>query len=247
MLGKDKSYFVKNHSDSTKKVLWNWYHQNTLVFDWQHICYVWWKFFFQQTIGTDYVALHADWFLYIYEADSLQGPLKKNEKKLAWSFNFLFRYIHVDDNLSLNNCKFSDFVDRIFPIELKIKDTTCTARSASCLDLHLSEGWLRTKLYDKGVDFILPIVNFPFICSNIPASTAYQAYISQLIRYSRACGSYHDFLDRRLLLRRKLQNQGFLLVKLKSSLRKFYCCHHDLVNHYERSASQITTDMFHLS
>jgi hypothetical protein len=60
--------------------------------------------------------------------------------------------IHVDGNLSLNNCKFGDFVDRIFPIELKIKDTTCTARSASCLDLHLSEGWLRMKLYDKGVD-----------------------------------------------------------------------------------------------
>jgi hypothetical protein len=49
-----------------------------------------------------------------------------------------------------------------------------------------SEGWLRTKLYDKGDDFNFPIVNFPFICSNIPAALAYGAYISQLIRYSRA-------------------------------------------------------------
>jgi hypothetical protein len=31
--------------------------------------------------------------------------------------------------------------------------------------------------------------------------------------YSRACGSYQDFLDRGLLLTRKLLNQGFLLVK----------------------------------
>jgi len=38
-----------------------------------------------------------------------------------------------------------------------------------------------------------PIVNFPFICSNIPAAPACGVYISQLIRYSRACGSYHDF------------------------------------------------------
>jgi hypothetical protein len=38
------------------------------------------------------------------------------------------------------------------------------------------------------------------------------------LRYSRACGSYQDFLDRGLLLTRKLLNQGFLLVKLKSSL-----------------------------
>jgi hypothetical protein len=29
---------------------------------------------------------------------------------------------------------------------------------------------------------------------------AYMEYISQMIRYSRACGSYQDFLDRGLLL-----------------------------------------------
>ena len=63
-------------------------------------------------------------------------------------------------------------------------------------------------------------MNFPFICSNIPAAPAYGLYISQLIRYSRACGSYQDFLDRGFLLTRRLLNQGFLFVKLKSSLRK---------------------------
>jgi hypothetical protein len=42
-------------------------------------------------------------------------------------------------------------------------------KSASYVDLHLeidSEGWLRTKLYDKRDDFNFPIVNFPFICSS---------------------------------------------------------------------------------
>jgi hypothetical protein len=62
-------------------------------------------------------------------------------------------------------------------------------------------------------------VNFPFMCSNIPAAPTHGVYISQLIRYPRACGSYQDFLARGLLLTRKLLNQGFLLVKLKSSLR----------------------------
>jgi len=33
------------------------------------------------------------------------------------------------------------------------------------------------------------MVNFPFIGSNIPAVPAYGIYISQLIQYSRACGS----------------------------------------------------------
>jgi hypothetical protein len=90
-------------------------------------------------------------------------------------------------------------------------------------------------------------VNFPFICSNILAEPAYGVYISQMIRYTRACGSYQDFLDRGLLLTRKLLNQWFLLVKLKSSLRRFYGHHRDLVDRNGISVSQITTDVFHLS
>jgi hypothetical protein len=55
-------------------------------------------------------------FLYSYEADVIQGLLKKNEKKIARSFNFMFRYIDI---LSLNNSRFGDFVDRIYPLSLK--------------------------------------------------------------------------------------------------------------------------------
>ena len=45
-----------------------------------------------------------------------------------------------------------------------------------------------------------------------------------------ACSFYQDFLDRGLLLTRKLLNKGSLLAKLKSSLRKLYGRHHDLVD-----------------
>jgi hypothetical protein len=86
----------------------------------------------------------------IFEGDFTQGLLKKNEKKLTRSVDFSFRYI--DDVISLNTSRFGDFVGRIYPIELEIKDTTDTDRSAPYLDLHLemySEGRLRTKLYDK--------------------------------------------------------------------------------------------------
>jgi hypothetical protein len=88
---------------------------------------------FQQTfgipMGTNCAPLLADLFLYSHEADFIHGLLKKNKKKLARSFNFTFRYI--DGVLSLNNSKPSDFVNRSYPIELEIKDTTNTARSAS--------------------------------------------------------------------------------------------------------------------
>ena len=84
-------------------------------------------------------------------------------------------------------------------------------------------------------------MNFPVLCSNIPTASAHGWYIFQLIRYSGACGSYYDLLDRRLLLTRMLLNQVFLVVKLKSSLRMFYGRHHDLVNCYGMSVSQTTT------
>ena len=83
-------------------------------------------------------------------------------------------------------------------------------------------------------------MNFPLICSNIPAP-AYGIYISQLMRYSRAGGSYQDFLDRGLLLTRKLLNKGFLLIHLKLSLRKCYGRQNDLVDRYGISVSQMTT------
>jgi hypothetical protein len=89
-------------------------------------------------MGTNCAPVLANLFLYSYEADFEQGLLKNNKKKLARSFNFTFRYI--DDVLSLNNSMFGDFVDRIYPIKLEIKDTTDTDRFASYLDLHLEIG-----------------------------------------------------------------------------------------------------------
>ena len=104
---------------------------------------------FRQTVGipmsTNCAPPLANLFLYSYEADFIQWLFKKNEKKLAQSFNFMFCYI--DDVLSLTNSRFGDIVDRIYPIELEIKDTTNTDRSTSYLDLDLeidSEGRLRT-------------------------------------------------------------------------------------------------------
>jgi hypothetical protein len=112
---------------------------------------------FQQTvgipIGTKCAPLLADLFLYSYETNFIQGLLKKSEKKLARPFHFTFRYI--DDVLSLNYSRFGEFVDRIYLIELAIKDTTDRDTSALYLDLHReigSEGRLRTKLYDKRDD-----------------------------------------------------------------------------------------------
>ena len=55
------------------------------------------------------------------------------------------------------------------------------------------------------------------------------------------------FIDRGLLLTRKLLNQSFLLTKKKSSLRKICGRHHDLFDRYGISVSRMNTYMFPLS
>ena len=182
---------------------------------------------FRQTVGipmgTNCAPLLADLFLYSYEAECMQSLLKKGEKVLARSFNFTYRYI--DDVLSLNNSRFSDYLDQIYPDELEIKDTTDSSNSAAYLDLYLeydNKGNLCTRLYDKRDDFNFPIVGFPVLCSNIPASHAYGVYVSQLNRYSRACSKYQDFLDRAKLLTNKLLGQGYQQPRLRSTFKKLF-------------------------
>jgi hypothetical protein len=128
-----------------------------------------------------------------------------------------------------------------------LKDTTDTPRSESYIDIHLdinSAGRLKTKLYYKRDDFNCEL-SILYIATFQQHLHMEYIYISQVIWYSKACGSYNDFLDWRALLTRKLLNKGFLMIKLKASLRTFYGRHHELVNSY--GLSQMTTDMFRLS
>ena len=78
-------------------------------------------------------------------------------------------------------------------------------------------------------------------CS-ITASPVNGVYISQLIRYSRAIAQYNTFMDRAQLLTQMLLKQGYVALRLKSSLQKCYC-HHNLVDRYGISISQMTMDL----
>ena len=69
--------------------------------------------------------------------------------------------------------------------------------SAQFLDLHLSisNGFVSSKIYDKRDDFDFDIVNFPFLDGDVPRSTSYGVYISQLIRFARVSSHVVDFND----------------------------------------------------
>ena len=108
---------------------------------------------FQQIVGipmeTNCAPLLADIFLYSYEAEFIQCLLSTGRKKLAYRFNFTYRYI--DDVLSINNPEFENFLGQMYPVELEIKETTESNTSASYLDLLLSigkDGQLHTSIFD---------------------------------------------------------------------------------------------------
>ena len=202
---------------------------------------------FQQIVGipmgTNCAPLLAAIFLYSYETDFIQCLLSTGKKKLS-QFNFTYR--NIDDVLPINNPDFENYLGQMYPAELEIKNTTESNTSASYLDLLLSigrDGQLRTSLYDKRDDFNFHITNFPFLSSNIPSSPAYGVFISQLIRYARACSSYEWFILRAAWLSSKLRGQGYARERLKSSLRKFYGRYGDLIKHYEVPFSQMLHDI----
>ena len=47
--------------------------------------------------------------------------------------------------------------------------------------LSISNDIVSTKIYDKRDDFDFEIVNFPFLDGDVPHSTSYGVYISQLV------------------------------------------------------------------
>jgi hypothetical protein len=69
---------------------------------------------------------------------------------------------------------------------------------------------IRTNLYLKRDDF-----NIPFICSNIQTTLAYSVYLSQFIRYTRACSCYHYILNRWFLLNNEPTEPNVIVFNLK--------------------------------
>ena len=120
--------------------------------------------------------------------------------------------------------------------------------------------------YDKRDNF--NITNFPFLSSNIPYSSAYDVFISQLIRYARACYSYECFIVRFRRLSHKLLKQGYIVERWKSSFMiscwyrgichrtgsdlllflfmMCYCRYGDLIKQYEVSLSRMLNHIMKL-
>ena len=87
------------------------------------------------------------------------------------------------------------------------------------MDLHLSisDGLVKTKIFDNRDDFDFDIVNCPFLDGAVPRSTSYGVYISQLIRFVQVSSYVDDFNTQNKVLTAKLLRQGYRYHKLRKA------------------------------
>ena len=123
---------------------------------------------------------------------------------------------------------------KLYPPELQLNKANTSDTEAPFLDLHLSisNGFVSSKIYDKRDDFDFDIVNFPFLDGDVPRSTSYGVYISQLIRFARVSSHVVDFNARNKSLTAKLLQQGYRYHKLRKTFSKFYRRHYELVSKF---------------
>ena len=96
----------------------------------------------------------------------------------------------------------------------------------------MSDGFVKTKIFYQQDDFDFDIVNFPFLDGDVPRSTSYGVYISQLIRFARVSSNADDFNTWNKVLTAKPLRQRYRYHKLRKALSKLYRWHFDLVSKY---------------
>ena len=131
---------------------------------------------------------------------------------------------YLDDILNINNVNFDNIVGQKYPSELQLYKSITSDTVAAFLDLHLSisNNFVSIKIYDKRDDFDFAIEKFPFLDSDVPRSTSYGVYISQLIRFARVYSHVADISSRNKLLTQKVFKQGYRYHKLLKTFSEFY-------------------------
>ena len=212
-------------------------------------------------MGTNCAPLVADLFLFCYERDFMTSLSDVKQAEIIEAFKSTSRYLddllNIDNpyfegmvnriyppELQLNKANTSDTEAPFLDLHLSISNGFVSSKiydkrddfytEAPFLDLHLSisNGFVSSKIYDKRDDFDFDIVNFPFLDGDLPRSTSYGVYISQLIRFARVSSHVVDFNARNKSLTAKLLQQGYRYHKLGKTFSKFYCRHYELISKF---------------
>ena len=171
-------------------------------------------------MGTNCAPVVADLFLFCYETDFMLSLSDDYQSEVIKAFNSTSRY--VDDLWNIDNNFFDNMVNHICPSELQLNKANVSDTEASFLDLHLSisDGFVKTEILINEMTLI-DIVNFLFRDGDVPRSTSYGIYISQLIRFARVSTHVDDFNTRYNVLTAKLLRQEYRYHKLRMAFSNF--------------------------
>ena len=185
------------------------------------------------TMGTNCAPLVADLFLFCYERDFMMFLSDDTQADDIDAFNTTSRYL--DDILNINNVYFVNMASQIYPSDLQLNKANTFDTEAAFLYLHLSisNDIISTKIYDKRDDFDFEIVNFPCLDGDVPRSTSYGVYISQLIRFARASSYFADLNTLKSFLTQKLLKQGYQYHNLRKAFSKLYRRYYDLISKFQ--------------
>ena len=104
-----------------------------------------------------------------------------------------------------------------------LKKTNVLSQKVNFLDMSISvyQGKFRFSCYDKRNDFKFNVINFPFMCGNLPMVQMHGLFISQLVRYSHINSHFNDFSKCCNTLYKKLLKQGFDATRLQKNFDRF--------------------------
>ena len=134
-------------------------------------------------MGTNSAPFLANLFLFSYEFQWMNEKLKKKDFYLLQKFKHRCRYI--EDLFAINNNKLLlQLKHKIYPPELDITTDDESDQHVHYLDLDIliKNTSFSYCIYDKRDKFNFPIVNFPNLSGNIPASHSYSVFLSRQIR-----------------------------------------------------------------
>ena len=184
-------------------------------------------------IGTNYAPLIADLFLYCYERDFMSNLQKSKRVDLIDKLNNTSRYL--DDIFTIDNPAFAGHIPDIYPRELQLNKANTSDTETSLLDLNMKvigSKYSYQRLRQTAMTLDFPIVNFPWLSSDVPRLPSYGIYISQLVRFARCCTSVLDFHSKNLQITSKILTQGYRYNKLRKTFGKFLRSYSELLSKF---------------
>ena len=186
-------------------------------------------------MGGNASPLIADLFLANLEfkyMDKLVSSKSPDNLRLAKKLSNNSRYIDDIGVCNMNNI--NDFIlcsKDIYPDSIPLTAGSLENHKDTFLDLDIKieEGRLIKKIYHKVDDFNFDVVSFPFPTSNVSDFITYNAFYSQLVRFSSICSRVCDFVNRSKNLLQNLLQRGFAKYRLKNNFNKFILNYHHML------------------